>query len=93
MTHTSAEAISYLKTSAEEVRVKKNESKVLRTNKCELCALFKTYCVVSQNSAKSDKSIKSFEHITFNLMKFQPAYNRYKQVSHIICNFSDFNMI
>ncbi|SLM34863.1 Ribonuclease H-like domain [Lasallia pustulata] len=46
-----------------------------------------------ESSIKSDMSTKPFERITFDLMEFQLAYNRHKQVSHIACDFTDFNMV
>ncbi|SLM36894.1 Ribonuclease H-like domain [Lasallia pustulata] len=93
MAHASAEAISHLETSAEGVKIKDKEFMVLKTNECEPCALSKAYQIISKSSIKSDMSIKPFERITFDLMEFQPAYNRYKQVSHIACDFTDFNMV
>ncbi|SLM36577.1 Ribonuclease H-like domain [Lasallia pustulata] len=93
MAHASAEAISHLETSAEGVKIKDKESTVLKTNECEPCALSKAHRIVSRSSIKSDMSTKPFECITFDLMEFQPAYNRHKQVSHIACDFTDFNMV
>ena len=93
MAHASAEAISHLETSAEGVKIKDKESTVLKTNECEPCALSKAHRIVSRSSIKSDMSTKPFERITFDLMEFQPAYNRHKQVSHIACDFTDFNMV
>ncbi|SLM38807.1 Ribonuclease H-like domain [Lasallia pustulata] len=48
---------------------------------------------IKDKESTNDVSTKPFERITFDLMEFQPAYNRHKQVSHIACDFTDFNMV
>lgn len=57
-------------------RVKIVDGKVPKTNKCETCALSKTYQIILRAFDKSETSDKSFYQITYDLMQFITAMNK-----------------
>ena len=91
--HASAEAIDHLEASAEGVKILQSKEKAPTTSKCEPCALSKSQRIVSRSTLKSEPSTRPFERISFDLIQFDSAYNSDQWVSHIACDYSDFNLV
>ena len=62
-------------------------------HECELCALLKIQCIISQIITKIKPLIQPFECITFDLIQHDSIYNENQWTVYIICDFIDFNII
>ena len=91
--HTSAEAIEHLQTSAEGVKIADEGATAPKAHECETCPLSKTHRIVSRSSYKSEPSIRPFQRVSFDLMHFSVAYNSHQWVSHLACDYTDFNIV
>ena len=92
LAHASNDAIQHLQEVAEEMKLT-NKNKMLLTNKCEECALFKAHKIVFKFSAKSEISDKSFYRIIYDLIDMTTTLNKHKWISHVRCFETDFHMI
>lgn len=61
--------ITHLKNLVEKVRVtNRDNGQVAKTNKCEICILFKAHCIISRRPKKIESWDKLSHQVTYNLM-------------------------
>ena len=70
-----------------------NKNKMFLINKCEKCAFFKVYKIVSRSFEKLKISNKSFYRIIYDFIDITTTLNKDKWIFHVACFEIDFYMI
>ena len=92
MIHVFFETIVHLSISIEKIKITNNQF-VLKTHKCESCALSKAHRIISRLSINVETSNKLFFRVIYDLMQLFTTFNKHEQISHFVCHSIDFNMI
>lgn len=91
MAHVSGKIITHLENFSKDVKV--SNTLVPRTHKCKTYAFTKSQQIISQYSDKSKIKDTFFARILVDLMQFEPALNGHQQAIHIVCIYTDFNIL
>ena len=77
LAHAGNDAIQHLADAVKGVKVN-NKDNILRTNKCETCALFKGYHIVLKSSYIKEVQNKPFYRISYDLIELNSDLNKDK---------------